>query len=60
MVARLERLVDAWFRPPFLQGGRGKLKLSSLLSYGAELAGAPHGACRPPPAGMVAREFRAD
>ncbi len=60
MVARLRPLVEDWFAPPFLQGGRGKLKLQAMADYLSSFARSPFGAAAPPPSGMTAKDFDAD
>ena len=60
MVYRVRRFADAWFRPPFLIGGRGLAKLGSLLAYGREVERSPVGASVPPPPALAATGFRAE
>ena len=59
MAADVRRLVDEGLRPPFLQGGRGRLKLAALADYVADLAASPLGTCVPPPATLASVAFDA-
>ena len=59
MAADVRRLVEEWLRPPFLQGGRGRLKLAALADYVADLAASPLGSSVPPPASLASASFDA-
>ena len=59
MVARLMRLVQEWFRPPYPFGGRGLLKAQCMMNYFNDVSLQGTGASVPPPATMVASAFDA-
>ena len=56
---RVHGLSELMYRPPYLTGGRGQMKLRALLEYLQKLTPAPVGSNVAPPAALAVGEFQA-